>query len=47
MIPSGHYTAALAIPYIQSQSFAFFEKHFASPDRASAKTSRVVRTKAH
>jgi hypothetical protein len=29
MIPSGHYTAVLSIPYIKSQSFDFFEKRFA------------------
>jgi dienelactone hydrolase len=29
MIPAGHYTAALSIPYIKSQSFDFFEKRFA------------------
>jgi hypothetical protein len=27
-IPGGHYTAILAIPYIKSQSMAFFEKRF-------------------
>lgn len=27
-IPGGHYTAVLAIPYIKSQSMAFFEKRF-------------------
>jgi dienelactone hydrolase len=29
MIPAGHYTAVLSIPYIKSQSFDFFEKRFA------------------
>ncbi len=29
MLPAGHYSAALSIPYIQSQSFDFFEKRFA------------------
>lgn len=29
MIPAGHYTAVLSIPYIKSQSFEFFEKRFA------------------
>ena len=29
MLPSGHYTAVLSIPYIKSQSFDFFEKRFA------------------
>ena len=28
MLPSGHYTAALSIPYIKSQAFEFFEKRF-------------------
>lgn len=30
MLPGGHYTAVLSIPYIKSESFDFFEKHFAS-----------------
>ena len=30
MLPGGHYTAVLSIPYIKSQSFEFFEKRFAS-----------------
>ena len=30
MLPSGHYTAALSIPYIKSQAFEFFEKRFES-----------------
>ena len=29
MLPAGHYTAVLSIPYIKSQSFEFFEKRFA------------------
>lgn len=29
MLPAGHYTAVLSIPYIKSQSFDFFEKRFA------------------
>ncbi len=29
LIPSGHYSAVLSIPYIKSQSFEFFEKRFA------------------
>jgi hypothetical protein len=29
MLPSGHYTAVLSIPYIKSQSFEFFKKRFA------------------
>jgi dienelactone hydrolase len=28
MLPSGHYTAALSIPYIKSEAFDFFEKRF-------------------
>jgi hypothetical protein len=32
MIPAGHYTAVLSIPYIKSQSFEFFEKRFAEPE---------------
>jgi hypothetical protein len=40
MIPSGHYTAVLSIPYIKSESFDFFEKRFAEADaRALSKTS--------
>jgi len=40
MIPSGHYTAVLSIPYIKSESFDFFEKRFAEVDpRALSKTS--------
>ena len=31
-IPGGHYTAVLAIPYIKSQSMAFFEKRFNEVD---------------
>lgn len=30
MLPGGHYTAVLSIPYIKSQSVEFFEKRFAS-----------------
>lgn len=30
MLPTGHYTAVLSIPYIKSQSFNFFEKRFAA-----------------
>jgi hypothetical protein len=38
MLPSGHYTAVLSIPYIKSQSFDFFEKRFAEvSDKALAK----------
>ena len=29
LLPAGHYTAVLSIPYIKSQSFEFFEKRFA------------------
>ena len=29
MLPGGHYTAELSIPYIKSESFDFFEKRFA------------------
>jgi hypothetical protein len=29
MIPAGHYSAVLSVPYIKSQSFEFFEKRFA------------------
>ena len=36
LIPAGHYSAVLSIPYIKSQSFDFFEKRFAE---ASGKTS--------
>jgi hypothetical protein len=40
MIPSGHYTAVLSIPYIKSESFDFFEKRFAEVDsHALSKTS--------
>lgn len=28
MLPAGHYTAALSIPYIKSEAFDFFEKRF-------------------
>jgi len=28
MLPSGHYTAVLSIPYIKSEAFDFFEKRF-------------------
>jgi hypothetical protein len=28
MLPSGHYTAALSIPYIKSEAFEFFQKRF-------------------
>ena len=37
MIPAGHYSAVLSIPYIKSESFDFFEKRFAEP------TSKRVR----
>ncbi|MBK7998842.1 MAG: alpha/beta hydrolase [Verrucomicrobia bacterium] len=37
MLPGGHYTAVLSIPYIKSQSFEFLEKCFA-PGSAVAKT---------
>lgn len=36
MLPSGHYTAALSIPYIKSEAFDFFEKRFSG---SSGKTS--------
>ena len=40
MIPSGHYTAVLSIPYIKSESFDFFEKRFAEAGcRVLPKTS--------
>ena len=32
MLPSGHYTAVLSIPYIKSQAFDFFEKRFQKAD---------------
>jgi hypothetical protein len=38
MLPAGHYTAVLSIPYIKSQSFEFFEKRFAEvSDKALTK----------
>src|SRR6266498_348071 len=36
MIPSGHYTAALSIPYIKSRAFDFFEKHFTNTVSAAS-----------
>ena len=40
MIPSGHYTAVLSIPYIKSEAFDFFEKRFAEAgDRFASKTA--------
>jgi hypothetical protein len=34
VLPTGHYTAALSIPYIKGQAFTFFEKRFgAAPVR--------------
>jgi hypothetical protein len=45
MIPSGHYTAALSIPYIKGQSFEFFEKRFAQVGTPAAKHRRVAQTK--
>jgi hypothetical protein len=32
MLPSGHYTAVLSIPYIKSEAFEFFEKRFQALD---------------
>ncbi len=37
MIPAGHYTAVLSIPYIKNESFDFFEKRFADPAPLAAK----------
>ena len=46
MIPAGHYSAVLSIPYIKSQSFDFFEKRFAevagkTPPRRGGGLARV------
>jgi hypothetical protein len=46
MLPSGHYTAALSIPYIKSQAFDFLEKRFApegdkSPLKPAAGLTKV------
>jgi hypothetical protein len=38
MIPAGHYSAVLSIPYIKSQSYDFFEKRFA--EVSGTKTKR-------
>jgi hypothetical protein len=34
LLPTGHYTAALMIPYIRDQSLRFFQKKFALPATA-------------
>jgi hypothetical protein len=44
MIPAGHYTAALSIPYIKSQSFDFFEKRFGKAG-APPKQPGIAQTK--
>jgi hypothetical protein len=46
MLPSGHYTAALSIPYIKSEAFDFLEKRFApvadkSPLKSAAGLTKV------
>ena len=46
MLPSGHYTAVLSLPYIKSQSFDFFEKRFADtggkkPAKSGGELTRV------
>jgi hypothetical protein len=40
MIPAGHYSAALSIPYIKSASFHFFQKRFADKEITSAPPKR-------
>ena len=40
MLPAGHYSAVLSIPYIKSQSFDFFEKHFAEPATTTTKKKK-------
>ena len=47
MLPTGHYTAVLSIPYIKSQAFSFFEKRFAdSAGPAINARSSFTRTQA-
>lgn len=42
MLPSGHYTAALSIPYIKSEAFDFLEKRFAEEAAATAPPVREL-----
>jgi dipeptidyl aminopeptidase/acylaminoacyl peptidase len=48
MLPSGHYSAALSIPYIKSQAFDFFEKRFteAQPQKLARQGGELRRVQA-
>jgi hypothetical protein len=47
MLPAGHYSAVLSLPYIESQSMEFFEKRFAAEQTPVVQARRTFQAGKH
>ena len=47
MLPAGHYSAVLSLPYIESQSMEFFEKRFAAEQMPVVHARRTLQAGKH
>jgi hypothetical protein len=45
VVPAGHYTAVLSLPYIKSRSFDFFEERFAASEPRPAARAKTLQAR--